>query len=269
MEDKIVTASDGLPALVFGRWSEEKLGHLREYCITFNKATHKNWENRVYIDLFCGPGKCLITNSNKEIDGSPLLALNCPIPFTHYFFNDLNTNFIEVLKERTKGYRGIRYLNSDCNDAVDEILREIPQDSICFAYIDPRYLAIRFDTIKKLTSGRAVDLLITFQIGMEKRNFLQPNLEMRQFFPPEMDWQQFQANVAIGEHISERIVLDAYENGLVQLGYPRDNIFDPVPEKNSGNALLYYLIFASKHPLGKLLYSGVINRKDSPHRKMI
>lgn len=267
--ESTVVASDGYAAIEFGPWAEDKLSHLEKYCSIFNTATHKRWENRVYIDLFSGPGKCIRKGIKKEFDGSPLLALNSAIPFTHYFFNDINTDYVEALKNRTQNFGyNIEYINRDCNLAVDEILRKIPKISICFTYIDPYYLEIKFDTIKKLTSNRAVDLLIIFHIGMAKRNFLQPNFEMKQFFPNSIDWNSFPNTVIKGNRISTRPVLDAYENGLIELGYPKGNLVDDILEKNTKNAPLYYLIFASKHKLGAQLYSGVIKRKDAMRRKL-
>jgi len=268
-EDNTI-ASDGYLAIKFGRWAEDKLSHLEKYCTIFNTATHRQWKNRIYIDLFSGPGKCIIKSTKKEINGSPLLALNCDMPFTHYFFNDINLEYIEALKKRTQSYSyNMDYINQDCNLAVDEILLKIPPYSICFAYIDPYYLEIKFDTIKKLTTNRAVDLLIIFHIGMARRNFLQPNLEMKQFFPPNIEWEQFPNDIVKGGRISTRPVLDAYEGGLIELGYPKSNMIDDVLERNTRNAPLYYLIFASKHKLGAQLYSGVIKRKDSIHRKLL
>ena len=262
-------ASDGYLAIEFGRWAVDKLSHLEKYCAIFNTATYKRWKNRIYIDLFSGPGKCIIKGTKKEFDGSPLLALNCEIPFTHYFFNDINFAYIESLRKRTQSYGYyINYINQDCNLAVDEILHKIPECSICFAYIDPYYLEIKFDTITKLTARRAVDLLITFQMGMAKRNFLQPNPEMKQFFPPNVDWDVFPNEIITGGRINARRVLNAYESGLIDIGYPRQNIKDDVLERTRTNIPIYYLIFASKHKLGAQLYSGVISRKDSMHRKL-
>lgn len=270
MSDESATiASDGHLAIEFGPWAEDKLSHLDKYCTIFNQATHKRWGERVYIDLFSGPGKCVRKGTKREFDGSPLLALNCDIPFTHYYFNDINSDYIEALRKRAQSYSyNIEYINEDCNLAVDKILQNIPRNSICFAYIDPYYLEIKFDAIKKLTITGPVDLLITFHIGMARRNFLQPNSEMKRFFPPNVDWQQFPHDVIKGGHISTRPVLDAYESGLIELGYPKSNMIDDVLERNTKNAPLYYLIFASKHKLGAKLYSGVISRRDSMHRKL-
>ncbi len=262
-------ASDGYLAIEFGNWAVDKLSHLEKYCTTFNTATYKRWKNRIYIDLFSGPGKCIIKGTKKEFSGSPLLALNCDIPFTHYYFNDINFEYIEALKKRTQSYSyDIDYINQDCNLAVDEILHKIPKYSICLAYIDPYYLEIKFDTITKLTTARAVDLLITFQIGMARRNIFQPNLEMKQFFPPNVDWEVFPNEIISGGRINARRVLDAYESGLIEIGYPKQNIKDGVLERTRANIPLYYLIFASKHKLGAQLYSGVVGRKDSIHRKL-
>ena len=268
--ESISLASDGYVALEFGSWAEDKLSHLDKYCSIFNTATRKRWKNRVYIDLFSGPGKCLRKGTKREFNGSPLLALNCDTPFTHYYFNDINPEYIEALEKRTQNFSyEMYYINKDCNLAIDEILTKIPSYSICFAYIDPYYLEIKFDTIRKLTTTRAVDLLITFQIGMARRNFLQPNFEMKQFFPPDIDWKQFPNDIIKGGRIITRPVLDAYENGLVELGYPKQNMIDDVLERNTRNAPLYYLIFASKHKLGTQLYTGVIRRKESKQRKLL
>jgi three-Cys-motif partner protein len=269
-EESILVASDGYLAIEFGPWAQDKLSHLEKYCSIFNTATHKRWKNRVYIDLFSGPGKWIRKGTKQEFDGSPLLALNSKIPFTHYFFNDINSSYIEALKKRTQNYMfKIEYTNQDCNIAADEILEKLPAYSICFTYVDPYYLEIKYDTIKRLTATRAVDLLIIFHIGMAKRNFLQPNSEMMQFFPTGMDWRQLPNNVIKGGRISTRAVLDAYESGLVKLGYPKENMVDTILERNTRNAPLYYLIFASKHKLGTQLYKGVITRKDAIQRHLL
>lgn len=267
-KEKTKLAHDGYVAIEFEPWAKDKLSHLEKYCNTFNTATHRLPNKRIYIDLFSGPGKCIIKGTNEEIDGSPLLSLNCKIPFTHYFFNDIDSDYVEALKNRTKNYKyNIEYFNHDCNAFVDELLPKIPKNAICFAYIDPFYLSINFNTIEKLTKDRRVDLLIIFHIGQAKRNFFQPNLDMKLFFPPSVDWETFPNEIITGGRINTRRVLDAYERGLIELGYPGQNIKDDVLERTRTNIPLYYLVFASKHSLGKKLYSGVINRKDSLQRK--
>ena len=40
------------------------------------------WAELAYIDALCGPGRCIIRDSDEEIDGSPLLALGVAPAFS-------------------------------------------------------------------------------------------------------------------------------------------------------------------------------------------
>src|SRR5438876_3568526 len=63
----LVTARDGLPARQTGEWTEEKLFYVGRYIDIFTRAMKQKWSRRVYIDLFSGPGKCIIEGTAKEI----------------------------------------------------------------------------------------------------------------------------------------------------------------------------------------------------------
>jgi three-Cys-motif partner protein len=86
---ELIVASDGELALKVGHWAKEKLHYIRRHCQIFNTGMKRQWSTRTYIDLFAGPGICLVQTTREEINGSPLLALSCEVPFTHYFFNDV------------------------------------------------------------------------------------------------------------------------------------------------------------------------------------
>lgn len=47
---------DGLTAAEVGPWAEEKYRCLGMYAEIFSTGMKRQWHNRVYIDLFCGPG---------------------------------------------------------------------------------------------------------------------------------------------------------------------------------------------------------------------
>ena len=96
----IVTGSDGLPAINIGLWAKDKPFYLNRICDIFNTGMKNKWSTRAYIDLFSGPGSCVVANTNEEIPGSPLVALRCSTPFTHYFFNDLRPELVGALENR-------------------------------------------------------------------------------------------------------------------------------------------------------------------------
>lgn len=255
-KESVLIASDGKPAILLGRWATEKLYYFKQYCEIFSTGM-KKWRHRIYIDLFSGPGLCVI--EGIEHPGSPIIALNCKTPFTQYYFIDENEDFVETLNYRAKDYQyDKKFINMDCNHAINELINQIPKtDALFFTFIDPYNFEIEFSSIKQLTEKRPMDLLITFHIGSLKRSIHQPSQKIKRFFPP-IDWEELYRNSVGSNRIHERILLDVYEQGLKQIGY---KYFDEhILTRNIRNAPLYYLIFATKNKTGKEFYSKISMR---------
>ena len=262
-----ILCSDGELGIKVGAWAPEKLHYLGLYCDIFNKGMKNKWPTRTYVDIFSGPGKCIIETSQNEIYGSPLVSLNCEIPFTHYLFNDINLDFVKALTSRVSkcNFAKINIFNNDCNQVIDILISTLPKNSLYFCFIDPLNWEINFDSIKKLTEGRQMDLLITFHIGNIKREAAKPPKELLDFFPP-LDWQDMFQKAQKGNRLNERVFLDAYEQGLKEIGYKvtRDHLFT----KNIRNTILYYLIFASKHEKGAYFFDEVTKRSIAGQTRM-
>jgi three-Cys-motif partner protein len=166
-------ASDGLPIRCVGSWAQDKYFYLKRYLEIFTTAMRNKWE--LYcIDLFAGFGKCRIRDSCEEIDGSALLSISIKYPFKKYFMVELNPYSAGILKTRieTTPYKDrVHIIQGDCNTKIDEIISQIPEKSLSLGLIDPTGLHIKFDSLKKLTKDRKIDLIITFPEGMDiKRN---------------------------------------------------------------------------------------------------
>jgi len=65
-----VSKNDGLPIRDSGAWIETKHKLLTYYSDLFATGMKNRWTNRVYLELFSGPGRCLIRTTNKEDFGS-------------------------------------------------------------------------------------------------------------------------------------------------------------------------------------------------------
>jgi len=258
-KESILLTSDGKPAISLGIWFMDKLHYLKEYCSIFSTGMKNKWEHRIYIDLFSGPGICITEDTGVEQYGSPLISLNCKTPFTHYYFIDKNRDFIETLRYRSQDYQSNKtFINKDCNYAIDELLNQLPKKyAIFFTFIDPFNFEIEFNSIKKLTENRPMDLLITFHIGNLKRSIHQPSPKMKKFFPP-LDWEELYKVSYVSGKIHERLLLDKYEEGLGEMGYKYFD--DYILTRTIKNAPLYYLIFATKNEKGKEFYSKISMR---------
>ena len=70
--------------------------YLDKYLNIYSSAMNNKWGGNLnYIDLFCGPGKSRIKETNNEFDGSPLISLK--YHFNQYIFVDKNEENIDIL----------------------------------------------------------------------------------------------------------------------------------------------------------------------------
>jgi hypothetical protein len=68
---ELTTASDGLPARCVGQWSKDKCYYIGRYAAIFSAGMKDKFPKRDYIDLFAGPGRCVLSDDSGEFDGSP------------------------------------------------------------------------------------------------------------------------------------------------------------------------------------------------------
>jgi three-Cys-motif partner protein len=246
--------SDGLVARDSGAWANEKLYYLERYLDIVSVGMKKKWPDRLYyVDLFAGPGKCLIRETNEEIDGSPLIALK--FNFAKYFFVESDKKCYRALAARVKARapeKNVEIIQGDCNDEIDKI--KLPPSSLGLAFIDPTGVSqLAFGTIRKLAHNRKIDVIINFPEGMGIRmNLFQYTETERNALNRFMDsarWQERyrQAPTSFKEICTE--IAKEYLTNLRSLGYIAVD-GDWIPVRTDQNTLLYYLLFASKHRRG-------------------
>jgi len=245
----IKIASDNLLLRCVGGWSKAKHYYLKRYIDTFTTSMRLKWHGQLYyIDLFSGPGKCIARDTEEEIDGSPMIALNVAHPFANYFFVDLDNEVLNALSERCKNHQyhnRIKLIPGDCNLIIDDIINKIPKRSLSLAFIDPTGLHFKFSTLQKLAQ-RKVDLIITFPEGMAiKRNikkFLEELHSPLDDVMGDKEWRKFKLG---------REIIEYYRNKLTSLGYIETKLGDEIPIRSvQRNLPLYCLLFACKNPLG-------------------
>src|SRR5207253_3206030 len=89
---KLVEMDDGLPTRPVGPWTEQKLWFWNRYLeiTTTAMVGHPNWKaGLAYVDLFAGPGVCVIEETGKRMPGSVLLASHAPKRFRMILASEL------------------------------------------------------------------------------------------------------------------------------------------------------------------------------------
>lgn len=280
----IAPVDDGLALRKSGPWVAEKLHYIRRYLemVSTSMGT-KNWRNIRYIDLFAGPGKCLIRDTNEILLGSALIATTSAPTFTDYVFVDLSPENLAALQQRCSSMNGVSqrcaYRVGDSNQVVNDLVCEIQArdqqyirgswGSLNVALLDPEGLELAWSTVETLSQVNKMDLIIHYsQFGIT-RNLA--NLHERESetavdrFFGDTHWRTiYRAESARGAKSGtiHRLLIEHYKQKLAQLGYEVRDYGDsietePLMRSSHRNAPLYRLLFASKHPLGNKFWKEV------------
>jgi three-Cys-motif partner protein len=252
-------AGDGHLARVSGEWAFDKLYYVERYMHIFSQSTEKKWR-RICLDLLAGPGRCVFGADGFAFDGSPVLAAKTVPPFTAVVAIESEPALASALRARLSACPTARVIEGNCNDTsvITQLRVEADRlDTLTLAFLDMLGTDVDFGTVRTLTAGCRIDLLITLQISDLVRN-AELALTSRQrerfdafFGTPE--WADVVQQHASGDRQGMDLataLTELYVAQLSTLGYlyvqPLQRLM-----KNTTQAPLYRLLLASKHPLGK------------------
>jgi len=271
--------SDGLLVRKSGAWAKEKLYYVARYFDIFNRGMKDRWPRRVYVDLLAGSGRCCLKEDpSVEFDGSPLLAFKADPGFTALLCVEGDAVKAAALATRLEGVNNIgraRVRQRDCNSpaAITEA-RELLQGSLGLIFIDTLGVTDpAFATIAAITEGsRKADLVVTLQVNEFTRN-ARAAMAGHPLHAPRFDrffgtpaWrerlQAFDAG-AYGAVDAADALTDFYLEQLATLGYVYSRALHRLM-KNTKNAPLYRLIFASRDDRGLDFWDKVTKR---PYRE--
>ena len=228
----------------------------------FSKGMKNKWDQRVYIDLFCGAGKSRIETSGRIVLGSPMLALGVEDKYDTYIFCDEDERSIHALQCRVASHHPSvkpKFVVGDCNQKVDEICAHIPKPSVnntvlTFCLVDPYALRFKFETIRRLGKF-LMDFLILLPFGMDvnrnRKKYFQENHTRIEDFLGLSDWRSRWAVTQTKDPSFQRFLAREFAAQMVCQGYRSESLHSMIEIRSSEKNLpLYHLAFFSKHELG-------------------
>lgn len=160
----VPSEEDGQPVRCVGPWSLNKHYYIERYIDIFHSGMAKTFPILNYIDLFAGPGKCRVKRTRELTDGSPLIAAR--FGFTGYFLVDMNPDAVVALKKRFPHTARAIIYQDDCNNCASDIRARTSDYALNLLVADQTTVQLKFETLRLLTDGRRVDLIIYFPTGM-------------------------------------------------------------------------------------------------------
>jgi three-Cys-motif partner protein len=255
--------ADGLPASEVGIWTEEKHERLRRY-VDASHGARRSFKRRSYVDLYCGPGRSWIRETDAFIDRSPLVAFDSAAKhgdqFTEILIADANPEYINAAEARLRA-RGAKVhpFSGEAEAVVDQVIASLHPDGLHFAFLDPYNLgALPFVIIEKLASVKRMDLLVHVSAMDLKRDL---HNYIRAEGPKDLDrfapgWRK-QVNVKQRQDVVRKEIFEYWRSLIKRLGTSPNECVEAV--ENSKSSELYWLVFIARHDLAHRLWQAVSN----------
>jgi three-Cys-motif partner protein len=263
---------DGLPVQCVGPWSRDKHDILRRYLYGSGGPRSrylppKGRGGAAYVDLFAGPGRSRVSTTGELVEGSPLIALKQPVPFTTVVLCEVDQENVETLRKRTAAATvPVKIVDGDCNVTVDRVVAQIPAYGLNVALVDPFHLgSLAFETIRRLGALRRMDLVLFFPVGEIKRNLERNRATYTEYLNRALGTDRWQQTVQTPDDVTR--LIRVFRDALEPLGYSKENTYTH-PIKNEKNVVLYHLLFASKHRRGDAIWESVTRRAPSGQRRL-
>jgi len=266
---------DGLPISEVGEWAVEKHARLEKYIRTYrhvrekfidpNKSKRRASVGKVagatYVELFCGPGKCRVRETGQLIDGSPLVACKTAladgVPFSEIHLADVNPDFsaAAVARVNANGGQAVGYVGT-AEVTARKIVSKLNPEGLHFAFIDPWNLSgLSFALIRTLSTLQHVDLLLHVSVLDLQRNsdrYTAQEYDTFETFAP--GWRS-KVMLDQGLPAIRGAVLAHWQDLVKSLGFLDIRSAELI--RGSRNQRLYWLAFASRHPIANYFWNQI------------
>lgn len=262
MTKQVITdPADGLPASLAGEWAKEKHRLLAQY-VDASWGARAKWGKSAYIDLYSGPGRQFIEESDEIINGSPLVAWTASkihrAPFADVLIAD-RQDFVQACARRLEMLQApVAVAGLNAENAASAAAKRIDPRGLHLVFADPYNLKdLPWRVFEPLLDLRHVDFIVHFSQADLTRNldhyFNQDPSPLDGFAP---GWRK---HVDRTGAVQMRGRFFEYWVSLFQkAGF---KLADAVPLMvNAKSAPLYRLVLFSRHPLAGKLWNAVADK---------
>jgi three-Cys-motif partner protein len=265
-----------------GYWSQLKLEIVREYAKAYSRilANQSNLRH-LYIDAFAGAGVHQLKATGEMVPGSPLNALAVDPPFHELHLIDMDGAKVANLQQLVGDRDDVHIYQGNCNNVLmQEVFPKVRfrdfKRALCL--LDPYGLTLNWEVIAKAGEMKTIEIFLNFPIMDMNRNALWSNpakaspddVERMTAFWGDDTWRKaiykeqgslFGESELVKEGGNQQIV-DAFRKRLREVAGFRE-VPTPIPMRNSKNAIVYYLFFASPNATGARIAKAILKKYEN------
>jgi three-Cys-motif partner protein len=267
--ERYTQGDDGLIVEKVGSWAVEKLKLVTDYVYASGGARKKYLgTGAAYIDPFCGPGRSLIRDTTKFIDGSPVAAfkraLQSPGRFTSINISDDDEELLAVATKRLTALDApVRSLPGPASEAIPKIVQSLDQHGLHLAFLDPYNLgALSFDLFEELAKLKHIDVIAHVSVSDLQRNsarYADEDYEQFDRFAP--DWRG-KVSTNMNKAAFRAAILKHWSDKVTALGLPQAKHWELF--RGDQGQRLYWLILLARHDLARGLWAKITSAARSP-----
>jgi three-Cys-motif partner protein len=259
----LIDSTDGLPVMEVGAWAFEKHELIRRY-VDISREARRKWQNRVLVDLYCGPGRVADRKTPHEIrDGGVLAAYSQSqkndAPFSKVIIGDTDPLALQACQKRLEqlGASVIAFCEP-ASVSAPLALQHLPGNGLHLALLDPFNIGhLPFSVISTLAKRSHLDMIIHYSLMDVARNiemnFIRNAPTFDAFAPgwkDAIDVRQLtkaEARRKFGEH---------WQGLIRECGYKLADI-RPVMNLPGTKNQLYQMLLLQRHPLAEHLWNEI------------
>jgi three-Cys-motif partner protein len=228
---------------------------------------------RIYLDLMAGEPENIGKGQDKKFDGSPRIAMKSHPEFTQLVFcerdprkvKDLVADLVSNFPEDKRW----KVMEGDCNEEIDGILSSLSKIAWAptFAFIDQQAAEITWETLSKVAHFRKNKRNLKTELWI----LLSPAMIIKGVTGTNSDAFTNRVDLLYGNESWKRVLAARLEkisaedfrvemvnlfrwNLQTVLGY---TLTARIPMKMTNSTTLYDMVFATDHPLGQEIMTGL------------
>jgi three-Cys-motif partner protein len=262
-----------------GYWSQIKLDIVRDYAKAYSTILSKQPRmTHVYIDAFAGAGIHQLKGTGELVAGSPLNALNVEPRFKELHLIDLDGAKVSSLRSLVGERPDVFIYEEDCNKVL--LTKVFPRVGYAdyrrgLCLLDPYGLTLDWSVLETAGKMKSIEIFLNFPIMDMNRNALWSNPEkvdpedlarMTAFWGDD-SWRELAyakqatifGNDDLVKKVSNEHIVKVFRERL-KTRAEFSEVPEPIPMRNSKNADVYYLFFASNNKTGAKIARDILNR---------
>jgi three-Cys-motif partner protein len=260
-----------------GYWSELKLEIVEKYGSAYTRAfVNQRNLKKFYVDAFSGAGVHLSRRTGLPIEGSPTRALKVVPPFDHFYFIDMDADRTSHLASLCAGRSDVEIHTGDATSYLTQsLLPKIKYENYnrALCLLDPYGLHLDWQVMAQAGQSRAIDMFLNFPVMDMNRNAIwrnpaqapQDGIERMNRFWGDDSWRQAAYAVSPQQELFSSPDLIKQGNDAIVAGFRErlkrvagfEAVPEPLPMRNSNNAVVYYLFFASQKPVAQKIIDDI------------